>query len=116
MRKIFASITILLFSIWILPLGVFIQPSKEKLACDGQRAICLCSHLIAKSADNLGQSSIKSFSSSHKEEGSSGSAGHYFLTATLDKKNNLAAVALIYDNMSLHTYQFFRAIEHIPKA
>lgn len=47
------SLTVLaIFFIWILPLGAFIKPSQEKKVCNGQRAICLCSHLIiAKQKD-----------------------------------------------------------------
>src|SRR5262245_15978819 len=44
MFRLIRTILAFVFLLWLLPLGIFIAPSKEKLLCDGQRAICLCSH------------------------------------------------------------------------
>ncbi len=44
MKHFVSFFTIIVFFLWLLPLGVFIKASQEKIACGGKRAICLCSH------------------------------------------------------------------------
>ncbi len=73
------------FFLWILPLGVFISPANEKMACDGQRAICLCSHAQSTVKGNSMEGfGLKTISGGHKEEASSGGgSGHPYLAAHL---------------------------------
>ena len=80
MRHFIALLTVVLFLIWLLPLGVFIKPSQEKVACDGQRAICMCHAFIPKASDNAMKPGInlKAGASSNKENPS---GGNYFVSA-----------------------------------
>ncbi len=116
MRKIFSSITLVLFFIWILPLGVFIKPSAEKLACGGQRLICLCSKMTDKTQQKTSAKiSFQNSTGVHKEEGSSGGASHYFLISHLNNQrattlSNLTDQVFLTDQNS-----FLKAIEHVPK-
>jgi hypothetical protein len=114
--KFISSIILILFFIWLLPLGVFIKPSQEQVVCGGQRAVCMCSHIQVKvKGSALEGSSLKSVSASQKEAGSS-SAGHYYLALNQAVKHLASsfysneALLLAYRNPSL------KAIEHIPKA
>ncbi len=115
MRFFIFAVT-LLFFIWILPLGIFIKPSQEKIACDGQRAICLCSHAKSKiKSSPIEGYGLKSNSNTSKESNASGGAGHYYLAAHLPIQNNLA-VRVLNDAMFLaYRNPFLRSIEHIPK-
>jgi hypothetical protein len=102
--------------VWILPLGVFIAPSKEKAFCGGQRAICMCSHQMAKrsSAPAAGESFSKAGDA--KEEGSAGfSSSHYDQTAISAQS---AATASLYCSRQSPLYRLtvVRPVEHVPKA
>jgi hypothetical protein len=115
--KFTAIILSFLFLIWLLPLGVFIKPSQEKIACAGQRAVCMCSSTQVKvKANPLESNGLKRASASQKEAAASSGAGHYFLAAqhllqkTDDRVRENYALLLAYRNPSL------KAIEHIPKA
>ncbi len=118
MRFLISLLTTVLFLIWILPLGIFIKPSQEKIACNGQRAICLCSHTkVAKARSKpIEGFGLKANSNSNKESNASGGGtGHYYLAAHLPAKNNLTMRALN-DSMFLdYRNPFLRSIEHIPK-
>ncbi len=84
MRHIIILLTAIVFFVWLLPLGVFIKPSQEKVVCDGQRAICMCSvHFIKKVSNSLGKVMLASATQgTSKEAPSSGSASNYFLSNT----------------------------------
>ncbi len=79
MRKIIFSITALVFLIWILPLGIFIKPSQEKVACNGQRAICLCTHRLGKPVAK--SAAYKGIGAAQKKHNEAGGAGLDFLAA-----------------------------------
>ncbi len=118
MRKIVLSITALLFLIWILPLGIFIKPSQEKLACNGQRAICLCSHLMAKQlAKTTGKPIYKGGGTTEQKEHSApGGSSHYFSVA--QKKNQINKHFSFYHQQQSCLYSLLvaRSIDHVPKA
>jgi hypothetical protein len=92
MRRWISLILLVVFFSWIVPIGVFIAPSKEKLLCDGQRAICLCSH-----------------------SGGSFSASQYDLAALFIDENSRS---LLYLSRAQSFYQLLvcRSIDHVPKA
>ena len=114
MRKRIAAITLLLFFIWILPLGVFIKPSQEKLACDGQRAFCMCHHLLAKQlAKMAGQILLKNGGAPDKE--SSTAANSHFLPHTGVYTRAAASTALYMDKTALYSLLVPRMAEHVPK-
>ncbi len=117
MRSISVILTAALFFLWILPLGVFIKPSQEKVACDGQRAICMCSHAKAnKIVKAIEGFNIKSNPNSSKESNVSSSAGHYYLTSQ-NYVNQVLHISLIEDAMFVaYRNPSLKLIEHIPKA
>ena len=119
MQRAVSSFVVILFLTWILPLGYFIKPSQEKISCDGQRAICMCSHAkVAKAQSKpIEGFGLKANSNGNKESnGSGGGAGNYYLAAHLPFQNdsNLIvlndSVFLAYRNPSLIS------IDHVPKA
>jgi hypothetical protein len=118
MRYLVSVLTALLFFIWILPLGFFIKPYQEKVACGGQRAICLCSNMQAKVKSNpIEGFGLKANSSSNKETNASGGGtGHYYLAAHLPIQDNLAMLALNDSMLLAYRNPSLRSIEHIPKA
>ncbi len=116
MRKSVTFIIVGLFFIWILPLGVFIKPEKAKKACNGQRAICLCSHLIAKKMVKRGAKIlVKNATSSNKEANGPGGASHYFILGLANQKNILQDIFLLKNENYLYSSLFYKSIEHIPK-
>lgn len=117
MRYFVSVLTALLFFIWILPLGIFIKPSQEKVVCNGQRAICLCSHLIAKQeAKNAGKAIYKVSGTAQKEQNGPGGSSHHFLV--VQKKNQINRQLSSYHQQQSFPYSFLviRSIEHVPKA
>jgi hypothetical protein len=116
MRQVAVFITVLFF-IWILPLGVFIKPSQEKVACGGQRAICLCSHTEAKvkSTPVKGYGFHKS-AENNKEASASGGTGHSYLAAHHLLQKLLTALVLNESTYLAYRNPFVSSIEHIPKA
>jgi hypothetical protein len=78
MRKVLLSLLLIGFILWIMPLGYFIKPSREKLLCDGQRAMCMCHIVLPKSADKPLEGLWLKAGASNKENPSGG--GTYFLS------------------------------------
>ncbi len=118
MRHLVSMLTVFLFFIWILPLGFFIKPSQEKVACNGQRAICLCSHLVAKQAvKNVGKMIYKNGGGSHQKEnnGSGGSSHHYLLA---QRMNSFSQKIFSYHQQQSVLYSLIvvNPVEHVPKA
>lgn len=116
MRQAVLSLTALLFLIWILPLGIFIAPSKEKIGCNGQRAFCMCSHMTTKQQQNdAGKTVYKGSSDSQKEQNGAGGSSHYFLPA--QKKDQDYLQFSLYDQKQSLLYSLLsaRPIEHVPK-
>lgn len=115
MRRYVGILTILLFFIWILPLGAFIRPDQEKKACNGQRGICLCSHAKARVKASGKILLTKSTGAPHKEENGSGGGNQYFLTALDSLKNIGPNTTFLREAASFYTCLFFHSLEHVPK-
>ncbi len=117
MKKIIKILTTVLFFIWILPLGVFIKAEQEKKACNGQRAICLCSHLVAKQlAKNAGKTFIQTSASASASKENSGRANHNFLIWDSDLTSKKKRTAYIYSSSFLYSIKTSRVIESVPKS
>jgi len=117
MQRFLSSAVIILFFIWILPLGAFFKPSQAKIACDGQRAICLCPHLIAKhKAKDQGEKIVIVNPGVQKEGSSSGGASHDFVFIRSQHHNNCLASFLLHQNQSIQQLLFNKEVEHVPKA
>lgn len=117
MKKYISILISILFFIWILPLGVFIEPSQEQIACGGQRAICLCRHWDKRVQPNvLTQISLKNFNAgTSKEESSSSGGNHYYLSVTGASHNGLLQLSAFSDQTSLYSFRYYQSIEHVPK-
>ncbi len=117
MRRHAALLTICLFLIWILPLGIFIKPSQEKITCDGQRAICMCHHMEAKvKRSPIEGYGFKGNSGSNKESSaSSGGAGNYYLASNTQTQNVLNVFLLNREMLLAEAKPFLPSIEHVPK-
>ncbi|MFA5117446.1 MAG: hypothetical protein WC695_01180 [Candidatus Omnitrophota bacterium] len=110
---------IFLFFIWILPLGVFIKPSQEKLVCGGQRAICLCGSRPGqtKTAPTQQRGCLQIKVTTSEEDGVSGSgAGNYYLAANLSGGESLNAFTFEHSTNVPYLEPFLKSIEHVPKA
>lgn len=117
MQKFVGFFTAFLFFIWILPLGIFIKPAQEKIACDGQRAICLCSHLVAKQiAKNAGKAAYKpSRTAEPKESNGPGGFSHYYLFAQRTNSSNKQITFYHQQQSSLYSLIVVRLIDQVPK-
>ena len=116
MQRFLSGILSVVFLLWLLPLGVFIVPSKEKSFCDGQRAICLCSHhsALAPKADS-GKVIVKINGGVPKEETSSFGASLYDTSAHLLRRPNLQAFNYFLRQKNLYRLLLVCPIEHVPK-
>ena len=115
MSRHFSCLILILFVVWILPLGAFIDPAKEKLACDGQRAICLCHHRLIKQQDSRSGKLLIKIPAGTEKENSPGSLSPDFLLAQLKKifsKENIFGFEQAHTQYSL---LIIRSIEHVPK-
>ena len=103
MQQLIISLIASLFFLWLLPLGVFIKPSLEKIACDGQRAVCLCHAQIDKAhSNNSAKSALTQNSGGNKEAAHSGGGANQFL------------ICISYDNVDERISKHFESPQHIP--
>ena len=117
MKKLLDTFLVISFILWILPLGYFIKPSQEKLACDGQRAICMCFCMMGhRSPDKAMEAgmALKAASPSGKEN-SSGGAGNYFVSATPAFALNVKLASILENQYLCYKNPFLAAIEYVPK-
>ena len=117
MRRLILSLTIVLFFIWLLPLGIFIKPSQEKIACDGQRAICMCSVHIMKAVPNTSGKIMLSHDSqgASKESSSSGGTGNYYISNNIMLPKFHLQASQCPVPMHMSTLLIIRSIESVPK-
>jgi hypothetical protein len=117
MRHFIASLTAVLFFVWLLPLGIFIKPSQEKVACDGQRAMCMCSvHFAHKASSNPLEGITTANSNGSKEAPSnSGSAGNYFESSAAVLNVVHSSILPDFRVELIPSLQFINPIEHVPR-
>ena len=116
MKKLLAVFILLAFTLWILPLGYFIKPSQQKLACDGQRAMCMCYMTGHRPSDKAMEAgiSLKAGSSTNKES-SSGGGGNYFVSAKSAVTLNLQSATFFENQFLSYNNPFLASIEYVPK-
>ncbi len=116
MKRFLPAVISLVFFIWILPLGIFIKPSQEKIACGGQRAICLC-HIIPVQAPGkpLEGRSIARMAPTHKDHGGSSGGGNYFLAGHLKADQGLRLASLFENRYFCYKTPHLASLEHVPK-
>jgi len=101
------------FILWILPLGVFIKPSQEKIVCDGLRAMCMCT-MGHRSADKVMEPGISLKAASQSKENSSG-GGNYFVSAKPVVIFNLRLASIVGNQFFLYKNPFLATLEYVPK-
>ena len=116
MKKLLIFFLAVSFILWILPLGVFIKPSLQKLACDGQRAMCMC-HVMMKadSSDKAMEPAIalKAGTSTNKENSSG--ASNYFVSAKPAVILNLHSASFFENQFLSYKNPFLATLEYVPK-
>ncbi len=117
MRHLIAFLTFVLFFIWLLPLGIFIKPSQEKVACDGQRAICMCCcHMFKKTSNVLGKVMLSCpTQGTSKEASSSGGSSNYFLSTVFVTPVIGLRPSQWGSFIQSLSLPFIRSIESVPK-
>ncbi len=114
--RVMCVIILLCFFIWILPLGAFIRVTDEQEVCGGQRAICLCSHHLAKNkSSSHGKVVIVNPGGVNKEAGSAGGPGHDFL---LENRKDIAnsSISNYFEKIpNLYNLLISKSIDHVPK-
>jgi hypothetical protein len=108
----------LIFFTWLLPLGVFIKPAQEKMACGGQRAICLCHQTISKTTHQpmeQGASFRGAGSSPKQEASSSGGANHSYLAVLLRQVVTTQLAAVVEQQYLSYKNPYLATLEHVPK-
>ncbi len=117
MNKFFNSFLIFCLCLWLIPLGRFIDKSKEATLCGGQRAVCLCSANLLKSKVDPGSKiELTRSATSSTEKSPSGGAGHEFAVVT-----SYQLVSVLLDplkNPQAFNYSLLlnRSIDQVPKA
>jgi hypothetical protein len=115
MKNITVLFLLLNFIFWILPLGIFIKPSHEKLACDGQRAICMCHAFIPKSMDKAMEHgmALKTGGATNKENAPN--AGNYFVSAKSAILLNLPFASVFDNQRFFYKSPYLTLLESVPK-
>jgi len=115
MSKLTTSLLLTSFILWILPLGIFIKPSQEKFACDGQRAMCMCRVMMHKSSDKVITGIVLKVGTSTNKENSSGGASNYFMSAKQIIVPNLKSTLFFKNQKLYYINPCLNALEYVPK-
>lgn len=116
MRRICSLFVSIVFLGWIMPLGSWIQPAQESVACNGQRAVCMCSHAkAAPAAAQPGPAVYKAGGAARGEPGGSASARQYLHAIELGAFFGAQAGHLFTRDFQPALLFVARPIEHIPK-
>jgi len=116
MRRISVYLSILLFTIWILPLGAFIRPDQESRVCDGQRAICLCTQKMKEARPATPLDTVWQLPAGNANKDSSGFSSQSFLPVSSGREES-PAFEKYFTSFSIPDAQVFpRPVEHVPKA
>jgi hypothetical protein len=115
MKRTLALFLALSFILWILPLGYFIKPSQQKIACDGQRAMCMCHAFIPKMTDKAMEAGlvIKSAPGTNHENPSGGS--NYSVSAKPALALNLKFPSFFEDRYFCYKNPFLASLDYVPK-
>jgi hypothetical protein len=115
MKKVLPLILLICFILWIAPLGFFIKPSQQKLACDGQRAFCMCHVMMTKSSDHAMETGIalKEGSSTNKENSSGG--GNDFISSRPTVALTFPSTLFLINQHPCYISPFLASLEHVPK-
>lgn len=116
MRIYFNAFLIFCLCLWLIPLGRFIDKSKEAKVCGGQRAVCLCSTNMVKTSSHAGKIELTRSATSSSEKAPSSGANHDYLlparTLILPSAGTYAAK----ESTLTYALLLIKSIEHIPNA
>ncbi len=116
MKRSLSSFLLVCFVLWVLPLGFYIKPSLQKLACDGQRAICMCHAFVFKTSDQAMEPGIalKPGASTNKENASGGTSNNY-ISLKPAVILNLQQASFFETQYFSYKSPFLAALEYVPK-
>jgi hypothetical protein len=114
MKRLLASLLLLGFILWVLPLGYFIKPSQEKSICDGQRGLCMCHVFIPKSVEKALDHGFnwRSAPAPNKENNS---AGNYFISGKLAIAANPSLFLNVHQFDFSYQNPYLAAFDPVPK-
>lgn len=113
--RLFSLFLSVALSAWLLPLGAFIKPSQEKIACGGNRAMHMCS-MNDPARVNTDTSDKVTFSSAGAERTQKPPASDdgLFLSAGNGLDAALDTASMGSDNHPFSFYLLIRPIDPIP--
>jgi len=113
--RLISLITIMGVIFWLLPLGVFIKPSQEKAACNGQRAFHMCTSMMGmKNADSPSKLTLLKDTSNNPSPKSSASGNiHLWLFNALKISFGQKSIRFDFENC-LKPQICASAIDHPP--
>lgn len=115
-KRIEALIVCFSVIVWLLPLGVFIKPSEEKVACGGKRALHMCTMNMKARTQDSGQG-LKITSGSgqiDKQNPASGGGNDYVLNSRIRMDREWRSWCVAQDPI-LRRSILPSGIEHVPK-
>ena len=117
MQTLIKFFTAVLFLVWVLPLGVFIAPQQEELACNGQRAICLCSRGMSEPVTQPPRHDMfqGQTGSERNEQTAPAGAGHSFIVIPHLRLAQQTSNGFLRSMPQHYSLDIIRSIEHVPK-
>jgi len=117
MKKAVTLVTFVCLFTWLMPLGAFIRPSQEKVACDGCRAFHMCFGLVKIDPAGLTQkvsfTSASGFEKNHQPSSSGG--GDDLLLTEPPHKILTKDSRFIFSTEIPHFFDFTLSLEPVPK-
>ncbi len=103
------------FVAWLVPIGAFVDISKERMVCGGQRAVCLC-HISKNKQTAAGKLGLAKAGGVEKESGGSGSPGTQFLVSKRKPLPVLQFSFFLYSQEHSYSSVVLSPSEPVPKA
>lgn len=102
-----------------MPLGVFIKPSQEKMACDGKRAFHMCSMMSSDAAAHVDKSGRVAFANQasglEKHAKAQSAGGDEFLPAVEVHENSLSGSFLSDQEFLTPDFSYILRIDRPPQ-
>jgi len=94
--------------LWLLPLGAFIKPSQERIACDGKRPFHMCQMMAGKAERPTTSKIAISNNSSTGHEAKSSASGGDDLILLVHGKNSPLNISRFLRCSSVSDYTYFK--------
>lgn len=115
MKRFAYPIILICFCVWIIPLGAFIDISKEEVICNGKRAICLCTKLLKKRQHKRLEGTFLTASTAPVKDNINGNNSPDFLGMKKMIVNSPRGFVLNDQTFQLVFPSYKQQIEHVPK-